>query len=462
MVYVIALSAEELDRIDTELRIKQSFTKTVAVAALPRDQTPHITLLVTRTSAANDQCPLLWLGVVRQPRGEKVAAVDSRIAVDLVRECPVRVDMQLILRKSPPHLGHALMSALSGEVTVLGDEDSEALLVTLAREHDLLRRTLDFLGEAADPEPLDPRRVEDRAWQEQYDMTRLGLVLGNIPPSRLAAWGRPRDPDAPYLAGLIPEPFEQGLIENDVRHIDFDVFTEAGWPSRSRASGAAFRCDIQVFEHLGSRIEVANINATPVESRLGADLIYYHEATHSFVLVQAKRLPSTAGDRWKYVDKQLLGQLDRLDEVACLSRAPQAPHEWRLGTYPCFVKLAYWPLGESIDPGPAPGMYLPVPYVRLLLQDDSTKGPNGGTRLGYGYVDRYLGNTEFTELVKNGLVGTVGTTIDDLRTLGLERAEEGMSVSIVVDRATAPPRETVKERHRRNHTRGYDKAEASP
>ncbi|GAA2137690.1 hypothetical protein GCM10009802_46940 [Streptomyces synnematoformans] len=29
---------------------------------------------------------------------------------------------------------------------------------------------LDFLGEAAEPDPLDSRRVEDRSWQEQYDM----------------------------------------------------------------------------------------------------------------------------------------------------------------------------------------------------------------------------------------------------------------------------------------------------
>ncbi|MDT0550116.1 MULTISPECIES: hypothetical protein [Streptomyces] len=459
MVYVIALSAEELDRIDTDLRIKQSFTKTVAVASLPRDQTPRITLLVTRASAESDECPLVWLGVVRRPRGEKVAAVDSRITVELVRECPVQVLMRSFLDKVPRRARHTLMRALSGEVTVFGDEDSEDVLKALARQHDLLRRTLDFLGEAAEPDPFDPRRAEDRSWQEQYDMTRLGLAIGNIPPARLAAWRRPSDPNAPHLAGLIPEPFEQGLIENDARHIEFgdDVFTEAGWPSGNGPTGASFRCDIQVFEHLGSRIEVANINATPVEGRLGADLIYYHEATQSFILVQAKRLPPAAGTRWMYVDKQLLGQLDRLDEVAALSRAPRAPHEWRLGTDPCFVKLAYWPLEETVDPGPAPGMFLPVPYVRLLLEDDATQGPNGGTRLGYGYVDRYLGNTEFTALVKNGLVGTVGTTLDELRTLGMERAEEGMSVSIVVDRATAPPRETVKERHKRNHARGYDK-----
>ncbi|GAA2141528.1 hypothetical protein [Actinomadura napierensis] len=463
MVYVIALSAEELDGIDTDLRIKQSLTKTVAVASLPRDQSPHITLLVTRSSAETDPCPLLWLGVVRRPRGEKVAAVDSRITVELVRECPVQVTMRSFIDKVPHRARRAVTRALSGEVAVLGEEDSEDLLTALAQQHVLLRRTLDFLGEAAEPDPFDPRRVEDRSWQEQYDMTRLGLSIGNIPPSRLAAWRRPSDPNAPHLAGLIREPFEQGLIENDARHIEFgdDVFTEAGWPSGSRATGASFRCDIQVFEYLGSRIEVANINATPVETRLGADLIYYHEATQSFILVQAKRLPSAAGARWIYVDDQMRGQLDRLEQAAELGRTPQAPHEWRLGSDPCFVKLAYWPLNETIDPGPAPGMYLPVPYVKLLLEDYATHGPAGGTRLGYGYVDRYLGNTEFTALVKNGLVGTVGTTIDELRTLGMERADEGMSVSVVVDRATAPPRETVRERHKRNHARGYDKSLAT-
>lgn len=151
------------------------------------------------------------------------------------------------------------MSALSSEVTVLGDEDSGAVLEALARQHDLLRRMLDFLGEAAEPDPFDFRRVEDRSWQEQYDMTRLGLAIGNNPPSRLAAWRRPSEPDAPYLAGLIPEPFEQGLIEHDARQIgsDVDVFTEAWWSSGGHDSGASFRCDLHVFEHLGSRIEVA-------------------------------------------------------------------------------------------------------------------------------------------------------------------------------------------------------------
>ncbi|WP_164764706.1 hypothetical protein [Streptomyces lydicus] len=36
-----------------------------------------------------------------------------------------------------------------------------------------------------------------------------------------------------------------------------------------------------------------------------------------------------------------------------------------------------------------------------------------------------------------------------------------MSVVIAVERATGPLRETVKERHKRNHAQGYDKALAN-
>ncbi|MER6080127.1 hypothetical protein [Streptomyces sp. NPDC001833] len=465
MVYVIALSEKELDRIDMDLRLKQSFTKTVAADALPRGSEPQITLLVTRSPAAGQTSPLVWLGVVRQPRGEKVAAVDSRVNVELLRECPISVSLQAIEERLPLHVRNVVAAASGREVTILDEAVSEALLSALAQHHEKLQQLLEFLGEAAAPERLDPLgRVEDASWQEQLEAARLAMVTVGVPPARLAAWRRPDDRHAPVLAGLIAEPYEPSLLDYDMHHFfdGDDVFQSMGPPYVGGSVGSAFRCDIQVFEHLGRRIEIANVNASPVEARLGTDLIFYHEPTQSFVLVQYKRLPHEAGNRWIRVDKKLLSQLDRLERVAALSRPAGLPHEWRLGPDPCFVKLAYWPLRETIDPGPSPGMYLPVPYVRLLLEDDVTRGPNGGRMLGYPQVDRYLTNTEFTTLIKNGLVGTVGTTIEQLAEIGLQRAEEDqMSVVLAVERATGPLRETVKERHKRNHAQGYDKALAN-
>ncbi|MGV9353989.1 hypothetical protein [Streptomyces misionensis] len=128
--------------------------------------------------------------------------------------------------------------------------------------------------------------------------------------------------------------------------LDYDVRAGLGrqrplfddWRRRSDV-----RCDIHVLEgSTGRRLEVANVNATPVESRLRTDKIYYHHPT----------------------------------------------------------------------------------------ADDCTLDPRGGRVFGYERANRYLVGSEFTELVKLGLVGTVGTSVEQLRDFGLKRAHEGYSVML--------------------------------
>src|SRR5262249_46353152 len=147
------------------------------------------------------------------------------------------------------------------------------------------------------------------------------------------------------------QPVEHSLIDHDIRTADraFGLFSE--WRFGNEA-----RCDIHVLHDItGRRLEIANVNNTPVESRTGTDMIYYHEPTQSFVLVQYKRLDPRK--RSMHVDERLLSQLDRLDEVAKQSRIATKPSEWRLGTDPCFLKLAYWPQDASERPvdGLTPG-----------------------------------------------------------------------------------------------------------
>ncbi|WP_432075044.1 hypothetical protein [Streptomyces wuyuanensis] len=69
-------------------------------------------------------------------------------------------------------------------------------------------------------------------------------------------------------------------------------------------------------------------------------MIYYHHPTHSFVLVQYKRLESRHKDY--RVNKQLLDQMDRLEQVSQLSSQPARSHEWRLSPDACFLKFAHW------------------------------------------------------------------------------------------------------------------------
>lgn len=75
------------------------------------------------------------------------------------------------------------------------------------------------------------------------------------------------------------------MIEHDARPLDLTTLFDE-WGDRGE-----YRCDIHVLQDPeGRRLEIANVDATPVEGRLGTDLIYYHEATRSFILVQYKRL----------------------------------------------------------------------------------------------------------------------------------------------------------------------------
>ena len=195
----------------------------------------------------------------------------------------------------------------------------------------------------------------------------------------------------------------------------------------------------------GRRLEIMNVNASPVESRTGTDMIYYYEPTHSFTLVQYKRLPSRK--KPMHADDRFYDQLARLSQVERMSKTASRPGEWRLGGDSCFMKLAYWPETENGRSARelANGMYLPVSYIRILLEDDSTRGAYDGRILGYENIERHLVGTQFIELVTHGLIGTVGVSVEELRTFVRERVAAGQSVMLGLERSP----ETIRERERR-------------
>lgn len=317
-------------------------------------------------------------------------------------------------------------------------KEGKAILDVLKGTSPNLAEQLGYFRAVLERDLLDEQRPEDVFRQEERDAARVAARIGGFTGSRLEVWKRPEDADAPYLAGLIKEPNEQALIEADTHPIiDFGQ----GVQGRRR--------DIEVLVEGDRRLEIVNVNATRVEARLGTDLIYYHHNTQSFVFVQYKRIPN--GAKSVRVDDRLRSQLDRMERAASLSRPPQIPEDWRLSGDPCFVKLAQWEPGEDpVGMAPGKGLYLPVSYVRLLLEDPRIRGARGGARLGYDTVSRYLTNTEFIDLVKTGLVGTVGTTVEALDQLVRERLEERQGVMVAVERSF----ETASQRQARQRSRG--------
>ncbi|MCK9926966.1 hypothetical protein MXD62_07255 [Frankia sp. Mgl5] len=376
--------------------------------------------------------------------------MDGSITIEPLRECFEEIVLEGdsgLLRRLPRGLREEFeQSAPRGGVGICSDAVWTAVGAALRQEYPRLVDLLDWLIAQANPPVFNSSDPADRAWQEQQDATGCLLRIADFPKSAMAAWQRPASRDAPYLAGLVPQPVENSLIDHDVRVSDYAFNLTSVWQA-----GNYGRCDIHVLQDDGGRqLEVVNVNATPAEARLGTDMIYYHEPTRSFVLVQYKRLDLIS--RSVYVDDRLRSQLDRLEKVAQLSVAPGSPSEWRLGTDPCFLKLAYWPNDSRPVDSLAPGMYLPLSYVRILLEDDCTLGSKVNSRarvLGYKNIGRYLVGTQFIELVKHGLSGTIGTTVEQLQSLARKRAEEGQSVVLAMERS----RESVKNRQARIRSR---------
>lgn len=459
MPYVITWSELELRFKENELRIKQRLTK-----SRPRDMDlaaavggPPLVLLVEDANGpevAVRSRRLAWIGVIAH---HGTIGVDEKsITVDPLRECIDQVALDGpdgLLSTLPRELRREFDEAtLHGGVGVFGNTLWQALENALRARAPQLNSLLDWLLAQANPPSFEDSPA-DRAWQEQRDATGTLLRIGDFPLSALAAWRRPPSDDDPYTAGLIPQPLEQSLIDYDVRVAGeaFGLISEWQWRT-------PVRCDIhQLYDPAGHRrLEVVSVNAGPVEARFGTDMVYYHEPTESFVMVQYKRLDPVR--KSIHVDKRLRSQLDRLEATASLSRPPKRPHEWRLGGDPCFVKLAYWPQNARTHPvqGLAPGMYLPVSYLRLLLKDDRTRGRRGNddTRvLGYDTVERHFTGTQFIDLVKHGLVGTVGTSREQLSALIRRRVEDGHNVLVGMEWSE----ESVRDRQARTRDRGAKK-----
>lgn len=446
MVYVVSLTANELAANLNKFRIEMRLTKALPKVLIKPTKSPAgppvVLVLCDDSQGGTDQTTrrLAWIGVVAHQN--TVGAVENSITVDPLRECfePIPLDgREGLLRDLPAELNTQFLTAASvGSVGILDNAVWNAYEAILRARHPGLTGLLDWLLALANPPVLDSRDPADRAWQEQRDATGCILRIADFPLATLSAWQRPASRDEPYLAGLIPQPVEASLIERDVRAAGNAFGMISDWQF-----GDEVRCDINVLRDAKGRVlEVANVNATPVESRLGTDMIYYHHPTQSFVLVQYKRLDPHK--RRIYVDERLDRQLNRLEEVSKQSKPATRPSEWRLGSDACFLKLAYWPedASERTLRGLTPGMYLPLSYLRLLLKDDCTRGSQAGSTariLGYQQIERHMVNTQFIELVKHGLAGTVGVTATQLHDLVSRRINDGLSVVVAAEISSESP-----------------------
>ena len=452
MVYILTLTAQEEAgshvKFLTERRLTKTFPKRVAQSWKP--SVPWIALILAYGDD-EDVRYLKWIGAISHT--DTPGQLDYSVTIDPLVRCPQEISIDGpggLVTQLPGSLQEEFTAAVAGhDVGNCGQPFWEAFSQAIRDNHPNMTELIDWLLALGTPPNFNSRDAADRSWQEQQDCAYCISRITGLPPLTFAAWRRPTSRHAPYLAGLVPRPYEQSMIEHDARTVGMSSgMFDNWWPE----DGA--RYDIHAITTSdGRRLEIINVNNSPVEGRTGTDMVYYHEPTHSFALVQYKRLASRTDPM--YADERFYDQLDRLGEVERLSKKAEKPSEWRLGHDSCFMKLAYWPENENKNATRelAHGMYLPVSYIRMLLNDDSTRGIRKGSQariLGYRNVERHLVSQQFIELVTHGLIGTVGVSVEELREFVRTRVAAGQSVMVGVESSA----ETSSARQKRVRRRG--------
>lgn len=245
-----------------------------------------------------------------------------------------------------------------------------------------------------------------------------------------------------FLSG-IPSRFiqEESALQHDLTN----------WPGMKAAVMAGW-CSFTQGER---RLDVVYANKNDLEHTLGVDLIYYNEAYSSFVLVQQKLMKKEDSDS-KFIyrpDAQLKKEVQRMVDFAQRYQNTYTlrDHEgYRLNRDGFFVKLVpnrgLRPAsGELIE-----GMYLPRDYIQFLLCDDGPKGPRNGKIITFENSPRYLTNTEFSQFVERGWIGTSGSQSSELEDLIATFLTTGKSLVfareiLLSDAAEEEPLEDIEE-----------------
>ena len=305
---------------------------------------------------------------------------------------------------------------------------------------------LQALGAGDVPTPADTPTT--RLLVDERDATLTGFRMADFDPAELVSWNQPsEDDDVPFIARVQTRngpSHEDDLITYDAQRFR-DWLGPESWLKRSAWTG---------FRQGNQRLVIYNANRKAAEKTLGVDLIYYHEARDCFVLVQYKRMSKrSVGSDWRYYpnsDSNLAEQLERMRAIdkEC-DRLRRGVDDYRLSAKPSWFKLCQ---GDSLLPDAktlAPGMYLAREHFDQL--HDKFQRPDSAKSFSRKTVERYLDNTEFTDLVAGGWIGTTG--------FGTRGVQEQLELSLsgsreVVFAAVAGPSPSKPERMKRRRDRG--------
>lgn len=228
-------------------------------------------------------------------------------------------------------------------------------------------------------------------------------------------------PDAPFIAGLRHRDIymiEDTMINHDA--ISFPGIT-ALQPHIVGAIGLSTP---------SGTLTVLNANRTKIERTLGVDLVYYNHYYDSFTLVQYKRMTGDNDPVYRPKnDKNLEKELQRMRKFEHNSTSAEATYEtYRLLENPFFLKLCKAHTPGDWNGRMLQGMYFPLQLWDLLVEAPTARGPRNGIAIGFDTAKRRFTNSQFTNLLSEGWLGTVGANTQLITDILEEKLTAGRSI----------------------------------
>ncbi|MBF2755006.1 MAG: hypothetical protein ISN29_07080 [Gammaproteobacteria bacterium AqS3] len=240
----------------------------------------------------------------------------------------------------------------------------------------------------------------------QKETVSTSLQVSGIEHDEYSDW-QPKDlisETSCYLDGL----GQTRMREDSMIHADMSLVP--GFDEVQNLRGSTSR----VFHNRATKLTVTMANRLPLEEQTGADLIYYNETYHSFVMVQYKAMEKDkkGNEKFRFPEKQFEKEIMRMQELHNLISEPPLinknsdKNNFRLNYNPFFFKFCPRDQLDPLDAKLVRGIYLPIEYWKYLENDPDHLGPRKGRSLTYENVGRYFSNTDFIILVSKAWVGT--------------------------------------------------------